>query len=69
MLFGKKKKRIAFLLGCLWYYIKRMEDVNRLLEATDIMTNVCVELGIDVEQVNNAEKAYKTWTAFQSGCL
>ena len=69
MLFGKKKKRIAFLLGCLWYYIKRMEDVNILLEATDIMTNLCVELGIDMEQVNNAEKAYKTWTAFQSGCL
>ena len=62
MLFGKKKERIAFLLGCLWYYIKRMEDVNRLLEATDIMTNVCVELGIDVEQVANAE----TWYASQS---
>ena len=61
MLFGKKKKRIAFLLGCLWYYIKRMEDVNRFLEATDIMTTVCVELGIDWEQVNNAEKAYVRW--------
>ena len=69
MLFGKKKKRIAFLLGCLWYYIKRIEDVNRFAEATDIMTDVCVELGIDWEKVNNAEKAYKTWTAFQSGCL
>ena len=64
MLFGKKTKRIAFLLGCLWYYIKRMEDVNRLLEATDIMTNVCVELGIDVEQVNNAEKAYVRWRRY-----
>ena len=60
MLFGKKKKRIVFLLGCLWYYIKRMEDVNGFLEATDIMTGVCVELGIDWEQVNNAEKAYQT---------
>ena len=69
MLFGKKKKRIAFLLGCLWYYIKRMEDVNRVLEATDIMANVCIELGIDCEQVNNAGKAYQTWDAFQSGCL
>ena len=67
MLFGKKKKRIAFLLGCLWYYIKRMEDVNRFSEATDIITTVCVELGIDWEQVNNAEKAYQTWDAFQSG--
>ena len=62
MLFGKKKKRIAFLLGCLWYYIKRMEDVNRFSEATEIMTTVCVELGIDWEQVNNAE----TWYASQS---
>ena len=61
MLFGKKKKRIAFLLGCLWYYIKRIEDVNRFSEATDIMTTVCVELGIDWEQVNNAEKAYVRW--------
>ena len=61
MLFGKKKKRIAFLLGCLWYYIKRMEDVRRFVEATDIMTTVCVELGIDWEQVNNAEKADVRW--------
>ena len=69
MLFGKKKKRIVFLFGCLWYYINRMEDVNRFVEATDIITTVCVELGIDWEQVNNAEKAYQTWDAFQSGCL
>ena len=61
MRFGKKKKRIAFLLGCLWYYIKRIEDVNRFSEATEIMTTVCVELGIDWEQVNNAEKAYVRW--------
>ena len=61
MLFGKKKKRIAFLLGCLWYYIKRLEDVNRFSEDTEIMTTVCVELGIDWEQVNNAEKAYVRW--------
>lgn len=61
MLFSKKKKRIAFFLGCLWYYIKRIEDVDRFSEATDIMTTVCVELGIDWEQVNNAEKAYVRW--------
>ena len=61
MLFGKKKKRITFLLGCLWYYIKRIEDVNRFLEATDIITDVCVDLRIDWEQVNNAEKAYVRW--------
>ena len=62
MLFGKKKKRIAFLLGCLWYYIKRMEGVSRFAEATDIITDVCVELGIDWEQVKNAE----TWYTSQS---
>ena len=61
MLFGKKKKRISFLLGCLWHHIKRIEDVNRFSEATEIMTTVCVELGIDWEQVNNAEKAYVRW--------
>ena len=69
MLFSNKKKHIAFLIGCLWNYIKRIEDVDRFSEATDIITTVCVELGIDWEQVNNAEKAYKTWTTFQSGCL
>ena len=66
MWFGKKKKRITFLLGCLWYYIKRIEDVDRFADATDIMTDVCVELGIDWENVNNAEKAYTTWTASSS---
>ena len=69
MLFGKKKKYIAFLLGSLWYYIKQIEDVDKFLEATDIMTNVCAELGIDWEQVRDAEKMYQTWDAFQSGCL
>lgn len=69
MLFGNKKKRIVFLFGCLWYYIKRMEDVNRFSEATDIMTTVCVDLGIDWEQVNNVEKAYQTWYASKSECL
>ena len=69
MLFGKKKKYIAFLLGSLWYYIKQIEDVDKFLEATDIMTNVCAELGIDWEQVWDAEKMYQTWDAFQSGCL
>lgn len=69
MLFGKKKKYIAFSLGCLWYYIKRIEDVDRLAEATSIMKNVCKELRIDWEQVMDAERAYQTWDAFQSGCL
>lgn len=61
MLFCNKKKRITFLLGCLWYYIKKMKDVRIFAEATEIMTTVCVELGIDWEQVNNAEKAYVRW--------
>ena len=61
MLFGKKKKHITFLLGCLWHYINRIEDVNIFVEATDIIESVCVELEIDWEQVNNAEKAYQTW--------
>ena len=68
VLFCKKKKRIAFLLGCLWYYIKRGEDVNSLLEATASMATICRELGIDCEQGNNAEKTYQAWDAFQSGC-
>ena len=61
MLFCNKKKRITFLLGCLWYYIKKMKDVRIFAEATEIITDVCVELGIDWEQVNNAEKAYVRW--------
>ena len=35
--------------------------MRRFVEARDIITDVCVELGIDWEQVNNAEKAYVRW--------
>lgn len=66
MLFGKKKKRISFLLGCMWYYVKKIEDVDRFAEATEILTDVCVELGIDWGKVNNAEKAYQKWYAFRT---
>ena len=69
MLFGKKKRNIAFLLGCLWYYIKRMEDVENATKATDFMVEICVKLGIDWDTLNDAERAYQTWDAFQSGCL
>lgn len=69
MVFGKKKKNIAFLLGCLWYYIKRIDNAEDFAKATDFMTELCVKLGIEWEAVNNGEMAYQTWDAFQSGCL
>ena len=46
MLFGKKKKHIAFLLGCLWHYIKRIEDVNRFAETAERLTTGSVT-GVD----------------------
>ena len=69
MLFGKKKKYITFLIGSLWYYIKCIENKDRLAEATDIIKDVCKELKIDWKQVMDAEKTYQIWDAFQSGCL
>ena len=69
MLFGKKKKHITFMLGCLWYYIKRMEDEDRYFEAVEIMSDICVNLGIEWDQMNDAERAYQTLGDFQSGCL
>lgn len=69
MLFGKKKKHIAFLIGCLWYYIKSIESMGKVSEATDIIKDVCKELKIDWKQVMDAEKTYQIWDAFQSGCL
>ena len=61
ILFGKKKRDIAFLLGCMWYYIKRMEDIENATKATDFLVEICVKLGIDWDTVNAAERAYQTW--------
>lgn len=69
MLFGKKKKYITFLIGSLWYYIKSIESMDKVAEATDIIKDVCKELKIDWNQVMDAEKTYQIWDAFQSGCL
>ncbi len=37
----KKKKHIAFLLGCLWHYIKKLE-VKEFSDGCDIMAEIVV---------------------------
>lgn len=64
-----KKRNITFLLGCLWFYIKRINDVECFAKATEIITELCIRLGVDWELVQNGAKAYETWDAFQSDCL
>ena len=54
----KKKKHIGFLLGCLWYYIKSIDNVKRFTEATDLLVSICVDLGIDWNLVEDAGKVY-----------
>lgn len=69
MMFGKKKRNITFLIGCIWYYIKRIDDIEDFVIATDLITEICVKMGIDWNMVTGAEKAYQTWRDSQSGCL
>lgn len=68
-MFRKKKEKIAFLIGCIWYYIKMIEDVQDLVRATDCITNLAIKLNIDWNMVEDGAKVYATWDAFQSGCL
>lgn len=68
-MFRKKKEKIAFLIGCLWYYIKMIEDVQDLEKATECITNLAIKLNIDWNMVEDGAKSYATWDAFQSGCL
>lgn len=68
-MFKKKKKKIAFLIGCLWYYIKMIDDVQDFEKATECITDLAIKLNIDWKMVEDGAKAYATWDAFQSGCL
>lgn len=57
--FGKKKKKyLAFRLGCLWYYIKMIPDVKQFSDATELITSLCVDFGINWEAVQKAETIY-----------
>lgn len=69
MMFGKKKKQIAFLVGCLWHYIKMIDDVQDFDRATSCITDLAIRLNIDWNVVTDGARAYETWDAFQSGCL
>ena len=55
-----KKKNIGFLIGCIWYYIKRIENVQAFADATSILTELTVKLCIDWNTVESAEKIYET---------
>lgn len=65
----KKTKCITFQLGYLWHYVKEIDNVKELLIMTEALTTIASELGIDWDAVQETEKQYAVWTAYQSGDL
>lgn len=65
----KEITEIAFLLGCIWYYVIRANDEDCFSMIVDFLAEICVRLGIDLKVVEDSERAYETWRAFQDGCL
>lgn len=65
----KKKQEIAFLLGCIWYYVIRADDEDCFSMIVEFLAGICVRMGIDWKVVEDSERAYETWKAFQDGCL
>lgn len=51
-----KKRRIALRLGFLWAYIKRLENVHRFGEATEVLSDLCIDLGIEWRLIENGAK-------------
>lgn len=65
----KKTKCITFQLGYLWHYVKEIDNVEKLLIMTEALTNIAFNLDIDWDAVQEVEKQYAVWTAYQSGDL
>ena len=64
IIFGKQKKRITFRLGCLWFYIKRLDDINQFDIATENMAALCVDLGVSWDAMQKAEQTYRQAVAY-----
>ena len=60
----KKKRHIAFLLGCLWHYIKKLE-VKEFPDGCDIMAEIAVLLGINWNLIQEACRKYEEVIEFE----
>lgn len=64
MILPKKKKHIAFLLGCLWHYVKKLEG-KEFTDGCDIMAEIAVSLGINWNLIQEACRKYEEVIEFE----
>ena len=61
---SKKKKHIAFLLGCLWHYIKKLQ-AKEFSDGCDIMAEIAILLGINWDLIQEACRKYEEVIEFE----
>ena len=60
MIIGKKRReRLAYQFGVLWYYLKLIDNPIKFTEATECLTALAVYLGLDWNVVNEAARQYE----------
>lgn len=64
MILPKKKKHIAFLLGYLWHYVKKLEG-KEFTDGFDIMAEIAVLLGINWNLIQEACRKYEEVIEFE----
>ena len=64
MILPKKKKHIAFLLGCLWHYVKKLE-VKEFSDGCDIMAEIAILIGINWDLIQEACRKYEEVIEFE----
>lgn len=66
----KKKKYLAWNIGGIWYYIKLLDDLQHdFPAATELITELCAELGISWDAVVAETKVYAIARAYQEDYL
>lgn len=61
----RKKRRIALRLGFLWAYIKRIENAQYFAEATEVLAELCIDLGIAWRLIENGAKVLQELLNFE----
>ena len=64
LMLPKKKKHIAFLLGCLWHYIKKLQ-AKEFSDGCDIMAEIAILLGINWGLIQEACRKYEEVIEFE----
>lgn len=54
----KRKKRIAAHLGFLWFFIRRIVEPEEFMDAAEVLTDLCVDFGIEWDWVAKAVDRY-----------